>query len=90
VKQNKYDESEFFAAYSQMPRSIEGLTAGLEWAAFRALLPDLRDKRLLDLGWGLDFGFLIKRVEEPKPPPDTTDPDTKTNLAAPLPGNRRR
>jgi SAM-dependent methyltransferase len=55
VKQNKYDEPEFFAEYSRLPRSIHGLAAGLEWSAFRSLLPDLRDKRVLDLGCG--FGW---------------------------------
>ena len=39
MKQNKYDEAEFFAEYSKMPRSIYGLVAGMEWGAFRALLP---------------------------------------------------
>jgi 2-polyprenyl-3-methyl-5-hydroxy-6-metoxy-1,4-benzoquinol methylase len=62
VRQNKYDEPEFFAAYSQMPRSIHGLTAGLEWTTFRALLPDLRDKRVLDLGCG--FGWHCRYAQE--------------------------
>ena len=50
MKQNKYDDPAFFARYSQMARSIGGLEAAGEWPAFRALLPDLRDKRVLDLG----------------------------------------
>jgi len=62
LKQNKYDGSEFFAAYSQMPRSIHGLAAGLEWTAFRALLPDVQDKRLLDLGCG--FGWHCRYAQE--------------------------
>jgi SAM-dependent methyltransferase len=62
VKQNKYDEAEFFAEYSRMPRSIHGLAAGLEWTAFRALLPDLFDKRLLDLGCG--FGWHCRYAQE--------------------------
>jgi SAM-dependent methyltransferase len=52
MKQNKYDEPEFFAKYSKMRRSIGGLDSAGEWHAFRALLPDLRNKRLLDLGCG--------------------------------------
>jgi ubiquinone/menaquinone biosynthesis C-methylase UbiE len=55
MRQNKYDEAEFFAKYSKMERSIGGLDEAQEWNAFRALLPDLRDKRLLDLGCG--FGW---------------------------------
>lgn len=55
MKQNKYDDSKFFEAYSQMPRSREGLSQAAEWPAFRELLPDLRGKRVLDLGCG--FGW---------------------------------
>ena len=126
MKQNKYDEPEFFAEYSRMPRSIHGLAAGMEWTTFRALLPDLRNKRVLDLGCGFGWhcryaheqgatkvvgidlsekmleraratthapenvikyhrtmatnvntliqtGFLIERLEEPKPDQDITD-----------------
>jgi hypothetical protein len=43
MKQNKYDDPEFFANYSQMARSIGGLEAAGEWPAFRALLPDLHN-----------------------------------------------
>jgi hypothetical protein len=52
MKQNKYDDPEFFEIYSQMPRSIGGLEKASEWPALRALLPDLRDKHVLDLGCG--------------------------------------
>jgi SAM-dependent methyltransferase len=62
MKQNKYDEPEFFAEYSRMPRSIHGLGAGMEWETFQALLPDLRDKRVLDLGCG--FGWHCRYVHE--------------------------
>jgi len=62
MKQNKYDEPEFFAEYSQMPRSIHGLAAGLEWTTFQALLPDVRNKRVLDLGCG--FGWHCRYAQE--------------------------
>lgn len=55
MKQNKYDDPAFFDAYSRIPRSVGGLDEALEWPAFRALLPDLGDKRVLDLGCG--FGW---------------------------------
>jgi len=55
MPQNIYDDPEFFARYSAMERSIHGLDAAGEWQSFRALLPDLRDKRVLDLGCG--FGW---------------------------------
>lgn len=62
VKQNKYDELEFYEKYSRMPRSIGGLKAAGEWHAFRALLPELRDKRVLDLGCG--FGWHCRYARE--------------------------
>ena len=49
MKQNKYDDPEFFGRFSQIPRSVGGLEEALEWPLFRALLPDLRDARVLDL-----------------------------------------
>jgi SAM-dependent methyltransferase len=55
MKQNKYDDPDFFAKYSEMPRSLGGLETAGEWPALRSLLPDLRYKRLLDLGCG--FGW---------------------------------
>lgn len=55
MKQNIYDDPNFFTNYSEMPRSVGGLDNAGEWPAFQALLPNLRDKRLLDLGCG--FGW---------------------------------
>lgn len=52
MKQNKYDDPKFFAEYAKMPRSIGGLEASGEWQALRKTLPDLRGKRVLDLGCG--------------------------------------
>jgi SAM-dependent methyltransferase len=62
MKQNKYDDPAFFANYSQMARSIAGLEAAGEWHAFRALLPDQRDKNVLDLGCG--FGWHCRYARE--------------------------
>lgn len=62
MKQNKYDDAEFFANYSQMPRSIGGLNAAGEWQELRAMLPDLRDKKVLDLGCG--FGWHCRYASE--------------------------
>ncbi|WP_309118854.1 class I SAM-dependent methyltransferase [Paenibacillus sp.] len=62
MKQNKYDDPDFFAKYSRMPRSVEGLGAAGEWTAFRALLPELRGKRVLDLGCG--FGWHCRYARE--------------------------
>lgn len=62
MKQNKYDDPKFFTKYSQMARSVEGLDAAGEWNTFRALLPDLRDKKVLDLGCG--FGWHCRYARE--------------------------
>jgi len=55
MKQNKYDDKAFFQNYSKMARSVEGLDAAGEWHELQTLLPDLKDKRVLDLGCG--FGW---------------------------------
>lgn len=55
MKENRYDDEGFFAAYSQFPRSIEGLNAAGEWHALQKLLPDFAGKRVLDIGCG--FGW---------------------------------
>ncbi|SFT24156.1 bifunctional 2-polyprenyl-6-hydroxyphenol methylase/3-demethylubiquinol 3-O-methyltransferase UbiG [Paenibacillus sp. BC26] len=62
MKQNKYDDPDFFAKYNQMPRSIGGLEAAGEWPALRALMPDLQGKRVLDLGCG--FGWHCRYARE--------------------------
>ncbi|WP_314591521.1 class I SAM-dependent methyltransferase [Paenibacillus terrigena] len=62
MKQNKYDDHGFFEKYSQMPRSTGGLKEAGEWPALRAMLPDLRDKRVLDLGCG--FGWHCRYARE--------------------------
>jgi len=62
MKQNKYDDASFFTKYSQMLRSLGGLNAAGEWPAFRALLPELRDKSVLDLGCG--FGWHCRYARE--------------------------
>ncbi|ACT04648.1 class I SAM-dependent methyltransferase [Paenibacillus sp. JDR-2] len=62
MKQNKYDDPDFFDKYSQMARSIGGLEAAGEWHVLRTLLPDLKDKRVLDLGCG--YGWHCRYARE--------------------------
>ncbi len=62
MAQNIYDNEGFFAEYSRLPRSVEGLDAAPEWPALRAMLPDLRGKNALDLGCG--FGWFCRWARE--------------------------
>jgi SAM-dependent methyltransferase len=62
MKENKYDDPAFFESYSQMPRSVDGLNAAGEWQTFRAMLPGLRGKKVLDLGCG--FGWHCRYARE--------------------------
>jgi len=62
MTQNIYDNPEFFAGYSQLGRSIEGLAAAPEWPSLQALLPPLRGQRVVDLGCG--FGWFCRWVRE--------------------------
>ncbi|MGH7054452.1 MAG: class I SAM-dependent methyltransferase, partial [Stellaceae bacterium] len=58
MTQNIYDDEDFFAGYSRLPRSVHGLDGAPEWPALRALIPDLRDRAVLDLGCG--FGWFCR------------------------------
>lgn len=62
MKQNKYDDAEFFSAYEKMPRSEKGLEGAGEWPLFRELLPDFQNKHVLDLGCG--FGWHCRYARE--------------------------
>ncbi|EWY38346.1 SAM-dependent methyltransferase [Skermanella stibiiresistens SB22] len=55
MARNVYDDPDFFNGYSQLPRQVRGLDGAPEWAAIRAMLPDLKGKRVADLGCG--FGW---------------------------------
>ena len=52
MKENNYDNPEFFSQYRRFPRSVEGLSAAGEWHALQKLFPDFSGKRVLDLGCG--------------------------------------
>lgn len=55
MKENKYDDGEFFEKYMHMDRSIKGLQGAGEWETFKKMLPDFTGKRVLDLGCGLGW-----------------------------------
>jgi SAM-dependent methyltransferase len=58
MTQNIYDNPSFFEEYSRLTRSVEGLDGAPEWPALRALLPDLRGLRIVDLGCG--YGWFCR------------------------------
>lgn len=66
MKQNKYDEPNFFTAYKQMPRSISGLEAAGEWHMFKELIPTLTDQSVLDLGCGFGWHCRYAREQQAK------------------------
>ena len=50
MTQNIYDTPEFFREYSRLERSQRGLDGAWEWPLLKSLLPELKGKRILDLG----------------------------------------
>lgn len=62
MTQNIYDNDEFFAGYSRLPRSVGGLDDAPEWPALRALLPGLHGRKVVDLGCG--FGWFCRWARE--------------------------
>jgi 2-polyprenyl-3-methyl-5-hydroxy-6-metoxy-1,4-benzoquinol methylase len=50
--QNIYDDPRFFAGYAQMERFGSGWDRAVEHSSFLALLPNVQDLRVLDLGCG--------------------------------------
>ncbi|TPN45041.1 MULTISPECIES: class I SAM-dependent methyltransferase [unclassified Mesorhizobium] len=62
MAQNIYDQPDFFAGYSQLGRSVEGLEGAAEWPALRAILPEVAGTRIVDLGCG--FGWFCRWAHE--------------------------
>ncbi|WJR67854.1 class I SAM-dependent methyltransferase [Neorhizobium sp. CSC1952] len=62
MAQNIYDTPEFFEGYSRLGRSVHGLAGAAEWPVIRSLLPDLKQKRVVDLGCG--FGWFSRFAAE--------------------------
>jgi len=62
MAQNIYDDPQFFAKYSQLPRQLHGLDGAPEWSAVKAMLPPLQGKRVADLGCG--FGWASRWMRE--------------------------
>lgn len=58
MAQNIYDRPDFFAGYSQLERSVAGLSGAAEWPSLRAMLPPMAGLRVVDLGCG--FGWFCR------------------------------
>ncbi|HTN12069.1 MAG TPA: class I SAM-dependent methyltransferase [Acetobacteraceae bacterium] len=58
MTQNIYDNAAFFAGYSQLGRSLEGLDGAAEWPSLQAMLPPMPGLRVADLGCG--FGWFCR------------------------------
>ncbi|MET2825380.1 class I SAM-dependent methyltransferase [Mesorhizobium shangrilense] len=58
MAQNIYDQADFYEGYGQLSRSLYGLDGAAEWPAITALLPELKGKRVVDLGCG--FGWFCR------------------------------
>ena len=58
MTQNIYDDPAFFDGYSRLPRSVGGLDAAPEWPELRAMLPEVRGRRIVDLGCG--YGWFCR------------------------------
>lgn len=63
MKQNKYDDKSFFDNYGKMPRSAEGLNAAGEWYILREMLPEFKDKNVLDLGCGYGWHCIYAKEQ---------------------------
>ena len=44
MKENRYDDQDFFEKYSHMSRSEKGLAGAGEWPVLQAMLPDFTNK----------------------------------------------
>ncbi|OQY66133.1 SAM-dependent methyltransferase [Microgenomates bacterium UTCPR1] len=62
MAQNIYDNLGFYEKYSQLDRQVRGHAGAPEWSSVSALLPDLKDKRIIDLGCG--FGWFCRYAME--------------------------
>jgi SAM-dependent methyltransferase len=63
VAQNIYDNPDFFAGYSRLPRQVRGLDGAPDWPAIRAMLPTLTGKRVADLGCGFGWASRWMRAQ---------------------------
>ncbi|CAF5198292.1 unnamed protein product, partial [Rotaria magnacalcarata] len=52
MAQNVYDNQDFFEAYAQLSRSVNGLNGAPEWPSIVKMLPEMEGLNIVDLGCG--------------------------------------
>ncbi|KAK9352174.1 S-adenosyl-L-methionine-dependent methyltransferase [Lipomyces doorenjongii] len=62
MAQNIYDNQEFFNEYCKLARSEKGLPGAPEWPYLQAMVQDVRDLTVLDLGCG--FGWFCRWAKQ--------------------------
>jgi hypothetical protein len=62
MTQNIYDNEGFFAQYSRLTRSVEGLDGAPEWPTLRGMLPELSGCRAV-----LPLGAAQRRGQRARP-----------------------
>ena len=62
MKENRYDDDDFFSSYALMERSRKGLDGAAEWESLEKLFSSRGGKVVLDLGCG--YGWHAKYMAE--------------------------
>lgn len=62
MAQNIYDDPDFLAGYATLDRQVRGLDGAAEWPVLQSMLPDMADRRVVDLGCG--FGWFSRWADE--------------------------
>lgn len=65
MKENKYNDENFFQKYSAMSRSIEGLKGAGEWSELQKILPGFQEKGVSDV-IGIDLSEKMLQTAQEK------------------------
>ncbi|CAF3399875.1 unnamed protein product [Rotaria socialis] len=62
MAQNVYDNQDFFEAYAQLSRSVNGLNGAPEWPSIVKMLPEMEGLNIVDLGCG--YGWFCRDARQ--------------------------
>jgi ubiquinone/menaquinone biosynthesis C-methylase UbiE len=62
MAQNVYDNQDFFEAYAQLRRSVQGLNGAPEWPSIAKMLPKMEGLNVVDLGCG--YGWFCRDARQ--------------------------